>query len=599
MENFLVSARKYRPDNFDTVIGQPVITATLKSAILSGHLAHAYLFCGPRGVGKTTCARIFAKTINCINLGADAEPCNQCDSCKSFNESKSFNIHELDAASNNSVDDMRNLIESVRIIPQSGKYSVYIIDEVHMLSQSAFNAFLKTLEEPPSHAVFILATTEKHKIIPTILSRCQIYDFSRIRVEDIVGYLKKIAVKEHVEAEEEALHVIALKADGAMRDALTIFDQLVSFSQHKITYKGVIENLNVLDYEYFFSLTDCFIRKDIPKALLIFNDILLKGFDGLNFISGLASHLRDIMVSRDAVTLQLLEAGESIRSRYLEQARSCEPEFLFKALDILNQCEIYFKSSRNQRLHVEIALIRLCGIIGEKKNPDRKSSEELKIPAKEKQPDETVKTSPSDDPETIKDSPSYYNKKNDENKIKEGRPIKEVKEGNQPYPKNLQTVSIKDALQGLENGNQTDAMENNIPGTEEEFHEDNEAKGTPIVAEFMLKCWNAYADSIKNEKPRFSSALKSIEPVIMENQVLGIFFSNQAQLDSFNRNIKSDLERFLQRELQKPRIRVEANMLPTDAQNRKLYTAEEKLTYLSGKNPWVTKLVQDLGLELE
>ncbi|MBN2273064.1 MAG: DNA polymerase III subunit gamma/tau [Bacteroidales bacterium] len=367
MENYLVSARKYRPDTFDAVVGQSVITSTLKSAILSGHLAHAYLFCGPRGVGKTTCARIFAKTINCASLGADAEPCNQCESCQSFNNSKSFNIHELDAASNNSVDDIRNLIESVRIIPQTGKYSVYIIDEVHMLSQSAFNAFLKTLEEPPPHAIFILATTEKHKIIPTILSRCQIYDFNRIKVEDIAEYLKKIAVKEGIEAEEEALQIIALKADGAMRDALTIFDQLVSFSQNTITYNGVIENLNVLDYEYYFKITHCFIKSDVPNALLLFNEILLKGFDGLNFISGLAGHLRDILVSRDEVTAILLETGESVRLKYIEQAQECEPEFLYKALDILNQCEISYKASRNQRLHVEIALIRLCNICNEKK----------------------------------------------------------------------------------------------------------------------------------------------------------------------------------------------------------------------------------------
>ena len=597
MDNFLVSARKYRPDTFDTVVGQPVITATLKSAILSSHLAHAYLFCGPRGVGKTTCARIFAKTINCINLGANAEPCNQCESCISFNESKSFNIHELDAASNNSVDDMRNLIDSVRIIPQSGKYSVYIIDEVHMLSQSAFNAFLKTLEEPPSHAVFILATTEKHKIIPTILSRCQIYDFSRIRVEDIVGYLRKIAAKEGVEAEDEALHVIALKADGAMRDALTIFDQLVSFSQNKITYKGVIENLNVLDYEYFFNITDCFINRDIPKTLLIFNEVLLKGFDGLNFISGLAGHIRDVMVSNDNVTLQLLEAGESIRSKYLEQARKCDPDFLYKALDILNQCEITFKASRNQRLHVEIALIRLCSIAGEKKNPELKSGQELTFSEK-KSPSETVeKTKVAESVKTVREEKVYPGEK--ENKVDNIKASQEVKEDQQPYPKKLQTISIKNALEGLENGNHADAVENDLAEAEVPYTEENEPAEIPIAPEFLMKCWNAYAEAIKDQKPRFSAALKNIEPEIMEDQILGIYFSNQAQLDSFHKHIKGDLERFLQRELQRPRIRVEASILPADAQHKKLYTAEEKLTYLSEKNPLVTKLVQDLGLELE
>lgn len=597
MENFLVSARKYRPDTFDTVIGQPVITATLKSAILSGHLAHAYLFCGPRGVGKTTCARIFAKTINCISPGPDAEACNQCESCRSFNDLKSFNIHELDAASNNSVDDMRNLIESVRIIPQSGRYSVYIIDEVHMLSQSAFNAFLKTLEEPPSHAIFILATTEKHKIIPTILSRCQIYDFSRIRVEDIVGYLRKIAVKEGVEAEDEALHVIALKADGAMRDALTIFDQLVSFSQDRITYKGVIDTLNVLDFEYFFSLTDCFINGDIPKALLKFNEILLKGFDGLNFVSGLAGHLRDIMVSRDAVTLQLLEAGESIRSRYLEQARKCETDFLYKALDILNHCEISYKSSRNQRLHVEIALIRLCNLWGEKKTPDRKSAGELNRPAAKTAPKPEEKTNDPESREALRNGPeSPAGQKGIDGEAKEP---KEVKKDPPPYPKKFQTVSIKNALRNLENGSNAEAAADGPAETEMHYPEEEVPAELPIAPELLKTCWNAYAESIKEQKPRFSAALKNIEPEIREGQILGIFFSNQAQLDAFYKNIRSDLERFLQRELQQPRIRVEAAILPADTQQKKLYTAEEKLNYLSGKNPLVTRLVQDLGLELE
>jgi DNA polymerase-3 subunit gamma/tau len=590
MENFLVSARKYRPDTFDTVVGQTVITSTLKSAILSGHLAHAYLFCGPRGVGKTTCARIFAKTINCANLGADAEPCNRCDSCKSFSDSRSFNIRELDAASNNSVDDIRNLIESVRIMPQAGKYSVYIIDEVHMLSQQAFNAFLKTLEEPPSHAVFILATTEKHKIIPTILSRCQIYDFNRIRVEDITGTLKKIAAKEGVEAEEEALSVIALKADGAMRDALTIFDQLVSYSRHSITYKGVIENLNVLDYEYYFALTDCFLRQDTAKSLLILNEILLKGFDGLNFISGLARHLRDIMVARDPVTLQLLETGESTRAKYLEQARRCEPDFLYAALEILNQCEINYKSSRNQRLHVEIALIRLCNLNGEKKTPDRNSHEDLKLSGQVAKPEPTV-TPQAAEPQTAGD-PSGYEKP-----VKEIK--QEVKEEKNTYPKKAHTVSIKDALHGLEKTDKDLFPDDEIPATEENVPEAEPVQGKPIVPEFMLKCWNAFAESIRQEKPRFSSALKSIEPVIKEDYVIEISFSNQSQVDAYQKQIRPVLEQFLRRELQQPRILVEAKMCPSDENNKKLYTAEDKLTYLGEKNPLLNKFVQDLGLELE
>jgi DNA polymerase-3 subunit gamma/tau len=598
MENFLVSARKYRPDTFDTVIGQQVITATLKSAILSGHLAHAYLFCGPRGVGKTTCARIFAKTINCQHIGADAEPCNQCDSCKSFNESRSFNIHELDAASNNSVDDIRNLIESVRIIPQSGKYSVYIIDEVHMLSQQAFNAFLKTLEEPPAHAVFILATTEKHKIIPTILSRCQIYDFNRIRVEDIVAYLKKIAASEEVEVEEEALSVIALKADGAMRDALTIFDQLVSYSQHSITYKGVIENLNVLDYDYYFTLTDCFLGHDIARSLLVLNEILLKGFDGFNFVSGLSKHLRDVMISRDAITLPLLETGESIRARYLEQARRCDPHFLYRALDILNQCEIYYKSSRNQRLHMEITLIRLCNPNDEKKTPDGTAPAAVKktiqtasddSPAKSAIPASKVNNEPSADEASDTDKEQVVEEKNGTYK----------KEENGTYPKTVRTISIKDALQELENGSKdsdTDPEQTETDGTMSQAEPVNSA---PIVKEFMFKCWNAYADLIREEKPRFSSALKSIEPVIKDDYVIEISFSNQSQIDAFQAKVKKGLELFLRRELQQPRISIETKISPPDEQNKKLYTADDKLAYLSQKNPLLNRLVKDLGLELE
>ncbi len=330
MSNFLVSARKYRPDNFDTVVGQPSVTNTLKNAIKTGQVAHAYLFCGPRGVGKTTCARIFAKTLNCFNLSDTIEACDQCESCKSFSESRSFNIHELDAASNNSVDDIRSLIDKVRIIPQVGRYSIYIIDEVHMLSQSAFNAFLKTLEEPPEHAIFILATTEKHKIIPTILSRCQIFDFHRLRIEDIVGHLAKVAGLEHIAYEEEALNVIALKADGAMRDALSIFDQVASFSNRNITYQEVLDNLNVLDYEYYFKITRSFLEGSAKNALLIFNEILQRGFDGQNFLSGLSSHFRDLLVCHDEATLPLLEVSDVLKARYRDQAVQCSNEFFIQ-----------------------------------------------------------------------------------------------------------------------------------------------------------------------------------------------------------------------------------------------------------------------------
>ena len=365
MENYIVSARKYRPSTFESVVGQRALTTTLKNAIATQKLAHAYLFCGPRGVGKTTCARIFAKTINCMTPTADGEACNQCESCVAFNEQRSYNIHELDAASNNSVDDIRQLVEQVRIPPQIGKYKVYIIDEVHMLSASAFNAFLKTLEEPPRHAIFILATTEKHKILPTILSRCQIYDFNRISVEDTVNHLSYVASKEGISAEPEALNVIAMKADGGMRDALSIFDPVVSFTGGNITYKSVIDNLNVLDYEYYFRLTDCFLANKVSDALLLFNDVLNKGFDGSHFITGLSSHFRDLLVGKDPVTLPLLEVGASIRQRYQEQAQKCPLPFLYKAMKLCNECDLNYRISKNKRLLVELTLIQVAQLTTE------------------------------------------------------------------------------------------------------------------------------------------------------------------------------------------------------------------------------------------
>ncbi len=360
MENYIVSARKYRPSTFNSVVGQKSLTTTLRNAILSNKLAHAYLFCGPRGVGKTSCARIFAKTINCMNLTPAGEACNECESCRSFNEQRSLNIHELDAASNNSVDDIRSLIEQVRIPPQVGKYKVYIIDEVHMLSQAAFNAFLKTLEEPPHYAIFILATTEKHKILPTILSRCQVYDFSRISVVDAVEHLQYVAGEEGVKAEPEALNVIAQKADGGMRDALSIFDQVVSYTSGDVTYKAVIENLNVLDYEYYFRITDTILEGDIRTSLLILNEILEKGFDGQHIITGLASHFRDLLVCKDESTIVLFEIGASIRDRYRETARQCPDWLLYQAIELANECDLHYRESRNKRLLLELTFVQLC-----------------------------------------------------------------------------------------------------------------------------------------------------------------------------------------------------------------------------------------------
>ena len=360
MENYIVSARKYRPSTFNNVVGQKSLTTTLKNAILNNKLAHAYLFSGPRGVGKTSCARIFAKTINCMNLTAGCEACNTCESCMSFNELRSLNIHELDAASNNSVDDIRSLIDQVRIPPQIGKYKVYIIDEVHMLSQQAFNAFLKTLEEPPKYAIFILATTEKQKVLATILSRCQIYDFTRISIADMVEHLQYVASNENITAEAEALNVIAQKADGGLRDALSIFDQVASYTGGNITYLSVIENLNVLDYEYHFRITDAILNGDVRSCLLLLNEILEKGFDGQHFITGLAAHFRDLLVCRDEKTLVLFEVGASIRDRYREMAKQCPEPLLFKAIETANQCDLDYRDSRNKRLLLELTLIQLC-----------------------------------------------------------------------------------------------------------------------------------------------------------------------------------------------------------------------------------------------
>lgn len=374
MENYVVSARKYRPASFKEVVGQKAITSTLKNAIKNDHLAQSFLFCGPRGVGKTTCARIMAQTINCEAITEEGEACNECDSCKRFKENTSFNIHELDAASNNSVDDIRSLVDQVRIPPQDGKYKVYIIDEVHMLSPQAFNAFLKTLEEPPAYAKFILATTEKHKIIPTILSRCQIFDFKRIQVKDIVEHLQHVGKQENIDAETDGLQIIAQKADGALRDALSIFDQIVSFAGRSFSYQDVIDNLNVLDYDYYFRLVDNALKNDTSSALLTFNEILDAGFDGHHFITGLGEHLRNLLVSKDEGTVELLEVGETIRERYREQTKQCDLSFLSAALDVVSRADIDYKGSNNKRLHIEIALLQLCSITANSPDEVKKKS---------------------------------------------------------------------------------------------------------------------------------------------------------------------------------------------------------------------------------
>jgi DNA polymerase III subunit gamma/tau len=580
MENFIVSARKYRPATFDMVVGQDSITNTLKAAIIRRHLTQSYLFCGPRGVGKTTCARIFAKTINCSNLKENGEACDKCESCLSFNTLRSFNIHELDAASNNKVDDIRSLTDQVRIPPQVGKYSIYIIDEVHMLSSSAFNAFLKTLEEPPSHAIFILATTEKHKIIPTILSRCQIFDFNRIRIEDIVGRLMYVAKNEGISAEEEALHVISQKADGALRDALSIFDQIVSLSGKKITYKDVIENLNVLDYEYYFKTVDGAMIGDVSSVLMTFNEILEKGFDGHNFVSGLSCHLRDLLVCKDEVTLKLLEATPAIKQRYLQQTKNCPEDFIFKALELGSNCDIAYKTSKNPRLHVELFLISMCRLTSispektEKKKSDLNSGEEkvdeLPLPSKS---------------ELIREAPEHEIPKIRSRDAAAGKHTPSV-------DKPAKSFSIKDIISEekkliREEIKQNDESEDNVEdGPAEEL--------SPVSFE---KAWNEYIDLNKGEGPRIVSMFKSVRTEVEKDQIIRIHLSNAAQKDLFTQSYKPKLVSFLSKRFQMKGIDIETVVDLTET-NEILYSDEQKYNYLTSKFPGIKDFKKAFNLDI-
>jgi DNA polymerase-3 subunit gamma/tau len=580
MENFIVSARKYRPSTFDMVVGQDSTTNTLKSAIRNRHLSQAYLFCGPRGVGKTTCARILAKTINCSNLTDNTEACDSCESCLSFNAMRSFNIHELDAASNNSVTDIRNLTDQVRIPPQVGKYSVYIIDEVHMLSSSAFNAFLKTLEEPPPHAIFILATTEKHKIIPTILSRCQIFDFNRIRIEDIVGRLVYVAKNEDVTAEEEALHIIAQKADGALRDALSIFDQIVSLSGKKIRYTDVIENLNVLDYEYYFRCVECALSGDISSMLLIYNEILQKGFDGHNFISGLNSHMRDLLVSKDEVTLRLLEATSAVKQRYLKQSAVSPAQFLIKALELGNNCDLTYKSSKNQRLHVELALIRLCMIKDEteggkeKKKPDNNqlnmTDEDMPLPARS---------------EIIRQSEETAEKQFKTDAVSHGRKLSYAE-------KPLKSFSIKDIIS--ENKPEVESNAATISETDASISDGPKVMITP---ELFVIAWTEFTGHLKGEGTRIISMFNTMRPELENNQTIKIHLTNAAQKDLFVQNYKSRLLGFLSARFYMDEIDIET-IVDVSNSNEILYSDEQKYNYLASKYPMLKEFKKTFNLDI-
>jgi DNA polymerase-3 subunit gamma/tau len=580
MENFIVSARKYRPATFDMVVGQDSITNTLKSAIKNNHLAQAYLFCGPRGVGKTTCARIFAKTINCDNLGENVEACDKCESCHSFNSMRSFNIHELDAASNNKVEDIRSLNEQVRIPPQVGKYSIYIIDEVHMLSASAFNAFLKTLEEPPSHAIFILATTEKHKIIPTILSRCQTFDFNRIRIDDIVGRLMYVAENEGIEASEEALHIIGQKADGAMRDALSIFDQIVSLTGKKIEYKDVIENLNVLDYEYYFKTVEAAANGDLSAALVILNEVLAKGFDGHNFISGLNSHFRDLLVSKDKSTVKLLEATPGIRQKYLQQSERCSIDFLFNALETGSNCDLSYKGSKNPRLHIELALIKLCMINSgktsgsEKKKPDVKQQlseqEEIPLPSKS---------------EILREDINIIEKNHGESANIEVN-------HNPVIEKPAKTFSIKDMISGeFDRSKKTDeAIEKNADDGQSREKQEFE----PASFE---EAWKEFTGQLKDEGTRVVSMFNSIKPEFEDENTLKLHLSNADQRDLFVQNYKMRLIAFLKDRFVLPEFDIETHIDILET-NGTLYTDDQKATYLFKKYPVLKDMKRTFNLDI-
>ncbi|GAB3908658.1 DNA polymerase III subunit gamma/tau [Mucilaginibacter boryungensis] len=606
VENFIVSARKYRPATFETVVGQQHITNTLKNAIKNNQLAQAFLFCGPRGVGKTTCARILAKTINCENLQPNGEACGECSSCKSFQNGNSFNIHELDAASNNSVDDIRNLIDQVRIPPQGAKYKVYIIDEVHMLSQAAFNAFLKTLEEPPHYAIFILATTEKHKILPTILSRCQIFDFNRIKVDDMAGHLASIATKENISYEDDGLHIIAQKADGGLRDALSMFDQIVSFSGGKITYSSVIDNLNILDYDYYFSITDSLLKEDTAKTLLLFDEILSKGFDGAHFITGLTAHLRNLLVGKDANTLKLLEVSEGIRTKYLQQSQATSVSFLLSAMAIANQCDLNYRLSKNQRLQVELALLKICHLpsaFNMASMPATAMSEEGQLKKKPDTP--AVAPEPEQKATTLTPQAAPLN----EIKIASEAIVKEVVAPIKVAPV-VEAETAEKPKAFVPNAN-VSSISIKIPSfkdmgkqAEEEAAKDDDPylKGTDkedFTYDEFLKCWSDYAASIKKAGKAMTlvAIFTGDAPKMLQPYDFEVAVNNKTQENWF-REEKPDLLNYLRTTLKNFDITV-TTRVDEQMVSKRPYTASEKYQHMASKNPQLVELRKRFNLDLE
>ncbi len=597
MDNFIVSARKYRPVTFDTVVGQQHITNTLKNAIRNNQLAQAFLFCGPRGVGKTTCARILAKTINCSNLQPNGEACGECDACLSFARGNSFSVHELDAASNNSVEDIRSLIEQVRIPPQTGRYKIYIIDEVHMLSQAAFNAFLKTLEEPPSYAIFILATTEKHKILPTILSRCQIFDFNRIRVEDMAAHLASIAVREDIKYEDDGLHIIAQKADGGLRDALSMFDQIVNFSGSNVTYRAVIDNLNILDYDYYFSVTNNLLDEDTAKVLLLFDEILAKGFDGSHFITGLTEHLRNLLVGKDAETLKLLEVSEGIRKKYLEQSQSASVSFLLSAMNIANQCDLNYKLSKNQRLQVELALLKICHInaafnLATATPTNTQPQEQVK-----KKP-ELVSNAPISPAETVAAATPLANIPATSAPVHATPPAAPVVK-EEPIPEKAKAFIPN--LNGASTSVKIPSLKDIGKTIEAEKEEDPYLKGNDkedFTYDDFLKHWHQYADRVKAEgKHNLLSLFTTSAPVMLKPYVFEVIAGTRALENTF-RDEKPAILNYLRTTLKNFDIEVNIRIDEVTT-TKKLYTAIDKYQHMAAKNPQLSELKKRFNLEIE
>ncbi len=606
MDNFIVSARKYRPSTFRSVVGQEALTTTLKNAIAGNKLAHAYLFSGPRGVGKTTCARIFAKTINCLDPTNDFEACNACESCKAFNEQRSYNIHELDAASNNSVDDIRSLIDQVRVPPQIGKYKVYIIDEVHMLSQSAFNSFLKTLEEPPSHAIFILATTEKHKIIPTILSRCQVYDFNRIHVGDIVEHLQYVAKEEGVQTEPEALNIIAQKADGGMRDALSIFDQTVSYTGGNITYQAVIENLNVLDYEYYFKLSETILAGDVVNCLLILNDILNRGFEGQHIVSGISSHFRDLLVCKDPATAQLFQVGASIRERYIEMAQQCSNVFLYRAIDLANDCDLNYRLSKNKRLLMELMLIKLCQIteVSTAGKEEKKTTiEPITTSKRGDEKCETVATDPkaTNDTQQSGNTPSLQEQDVKQHRESDKQPpvskkvnrdsgIHSEKGNEKPSAPKRRNVSMAGMGVSLASINQTQKEEAST------IREEVLQNGTNLFTEKeLISAWQEYARSLK-EEVLLKNTMSLYLPRMLSDVLFEVEVNTELNKQYLTDNSMSILTH-LRETLQNGEITMTIRIAEDNAIKKPL-TSREIFDEMVQQNPALQKLSDEFGLEL-